>query len=261
MVFAVIGDYGLAGEGAAAVATLVKRWEPDFIITTGDNNYYHGEAESIDANIGQYYHDFIFPYAGEYGEGADTNRFFPSLGNHDYGTGSAAPYLEYFTLPGNERYYDFAWGPLHFFALNSDWREPDGIHRDSAQAAWLQAGLAAAAAPWKLVYMHVPPYSSGFHGPGVYMRWPFAEWGATAVLSGHDHHYERLEIDGIPYFVNGLGGGARYAVRTPVPGSLARFQGVHGAMRVEATETWITFAFITRDEEVVDTFTMTTGVE
>ena len=24
------------------------------------------------------------------------------------------------------------------------------------------------------------------------MRWPFAEWGASAVLSGHDHLYERV---------------------------------------------------------------------
>ena len=24
------------------------------------------------------------------------------------------PYLDYFTLPGNERYYDFTWGPVHF---------------------------------------------------------------------------------------------------------------------------------------------------
>lgn len=257
--FAVIGDYGLAGDGAAAVATLVKSWQPDFIITTGDNNYYYGEAETIDANVGQYYHDFIFPYAGDYGRGADLNRFFPSLGNHDYGTGNAQPYLDYFTLPGNERYYDFTWGPVHLFALNSDWREPDGIHSNSAQAAWLQAELAASAAPWKLVYMHVPPYSSGFHGSGLYTRWPYAEWGASAVLAGHDHHYERLTVGGIPYFVNGLGGGGRYAVRTPLPESQAHFQGVHGAMRVEATETHMTFEFITRDHEMVDTFTMTAG--
>ena len=37
--FAVIGDYGDAGQAELDVANLVKSWNPDFIITTGDNNY------------------------------------------------------------------------------------------------------------------------------------------------------------------------------------------------------------------------------
>jgi hypothetical protein len=236
---------------------MIKSWAVDFIITTGDNNYPNGAAETIDANIGQYYHDFISPYVGDYGQGAELNRFFPSLGNHDWQTEGAQPYLDYFTLPDNERYYDFTWGPVHLFALNSDWREPDGIGQDSLQAAWLQGELAASEAPWKVVYMHAPPYSSGFHGSTPVMRWPYAQWGATAVLAGHDHHYERLTIDGIPYFINGLGGGAQYAIATPLPGSEARFQGEYGAMLVEASQAWLTFQFITRYGEVIDTYQIT----
>src|SRR5215813_1931282 len=37
--FAVIGDYGSAGPDEAAVARLVRGWTPDFVVTTGDNNY------------------------------------------------------------------------------------------------------------------------------------------------------------------------------------------------------------------------------
>jgi hypothetical protein len=49
------------------------------------------------------------------------NRFFPTLGNHDYeGSQWNIPYLNFFTLPGNEIYYDFIWGPIHFFAIDSD---------------------------------------------------------------------------------------------------------------------------------------------
>ncbi|MEP7214048.1 MAG: hypothetical protein ABI791_13290 [Acidobacteriota bacterium] len=81
--FAVIGDYGHSGSGERDVSNLVHGWNPDFVITTGDNNYPDGKASTIDANIGQYYHDFIFPYVGTYGTGATTIRFFPSLGNHD----------------------------------------------------------------------------------------------------------------------------------------------------------------------------------
>jgi hypothetical protein len=253
VLFAAIGDYGLAGQPEADVAALIDSWGVDFVITLGDNNYPSGEAETIDSNVGQYYHAYIAPYTGEYGEGAPINRFFPTLGNHDWYTLGAQPYLDYFTLPDNERYYSFTWGPLELFALDSSEFEPDGFRRDSAQAAWLQAALAASQAPWKIVYFHMAPYTSGsLHGPTVWMRWPFEEWGASAVLSGHEHGYERLHIGGIPYFVNGLGGGAIYGFGDPVEGSQVRFNADWGAMRVEASADSILFQFITRLGEVVD---------
>jgi tartrate-resistant acid phosphatase type 5 len=254
--FAVIGDFGLVGEPARRVSEMVKRWDPDFIITTGDNNYPDGAYETIDDNIGQYYHEFIHPYKGSYGEGADTNRFFPSLGNHDYYTDNAAPYLAYFDLPGNGRYYDFTWGPVHLFAINANYQEPDGVGRSSVQAAWLRENLDASRLPWKIVYMHHPPYSSGHHGSIDWVRWPYKEWGATAVLSGHDHTYERLIVDGFPYFVNGLGGGARYSFRDPLPGSQVRFSDNHGAMLVTASPGHITFQFFTVDGLIVDEYTI-----
>ena len=76
-------------------------------------------------------------------------------------------YLDYFTLPGNERYYHFQWGLLEVFCLDSEIWEPDGIDVDSAQAAWLRGALAASTATWKLVALHTPPYSSGGHGSKV----------------------------------------------------------------------------------------------
>lgn len=93
--FAIIGDYGFSDLGPyeGDVAALVKNWNPDFIITTGDNNYDFGGEDTIDKNIGQYYHKFISPYFGAYGPGATVNRFFPSMGNHDWYTPGAAPYL------------------------------------------------------------------------------------------------------------------------------------------------------------------------
>ena len=81
--FGVIGDFGSGSTSERDVANLVKSWSPDFIITVGDNNYPDGAASTIDGNIGQFYHSFIYPYSGSYGAGAATNRFFPSLGNHD----------------------------------------------------------------------------------------------------------------------------------------------------------------------------------
>jgi hypothetical protein len=259
VVFAVIGDYGRAGDPAADVAALVKSRAPDLVLTTGDNNYPAGDWATIDANVGQYYHEFIHPYQGSYGEGAVENRFFPTLGNHDWDTAAAGPYLDYFTLPGNERYYDFVWGPVHFFAIDSDSREPDGVSSSSIQADWLREGLAAAEEPWKVVYMHHPAYSSAVHGSIAWMQWPFAEWGADAVLAGHDHVYERLEVDGLTYLISGLGGFGPYNFNTPLPGSLVRFNDDYGALFVEAMQDAITFQFVTRAGEVVDTFSLTEG--
>lgn len=233
---------------------MVLSWQPDFILTTGDNNYPSGSAETIDVNIGQFYHTYIYPYSGKYGEGARENRFFPTLGNHDWNTAQAQPYLDYFTLPGNERYYDFVWGPVHFFALDSDPREPDGVNSSSIQAVWLKERLAASESPWQIVYFHAPPYSSGLHGSVEWMRWPFAEWGADAVLTGHDHTYERILWDGIVYFVNGLGGGSRYPFSNIVDGSQVRYNLDYGAQLVEASPTFIRFQFFNRLGELVDEF-------
>jgi tartrate-resistant acid phosphatase type 5 len=257
--FAVIGDYGFQGQPALDVSNQVRSWNPDFIITVGDNNYSNGEAATIDHNIGQYYHDFIHPYLGSYGAGATVNRFFPSLGNHDWVAPGAQPYLDYFALPGNERYYEFVRGPVHFFAIDSDPREPDGVTSSSIQAAWLRGRLAASTATYKLVYFHHAPYSSGEHGPNLWMQWPFQAWGATAVLAGHDHTYERIIRGGFPYFVNGLGGRSLYAFSTPVEGSQVRYNSNFGAMLVNANAASITFQFITRSGALIDTYTINCG--
>ncbi|HRE11403.1 MAG TPA: metallophosphoesterase, partial [Ignavibacteria bacterium] len=132
--FAAIGDYGRwYTPGERLVSGMIHNWDPDFIITLGDNNYEYGADSTIDSNIGQFYHDFIFPYTGIFGTGVQFNKFFPSMGNHDWLTDSARPYIDYFQLPGNERYYDFVKGNIHFFVVNSDINEPDGITTGSPQ--------------------------------------------------------------------------------------------------------------------------------
>ena len=257
LLFAVIGDFGQAGDQEQAVADMVKSWDVDFILTTGDNNYPDGAADSIDTNIGQYYHEYIGNYTGKFGEGGEINRFFPSLGNHDWIAEGAEPYLDYFTLPGNERYYEISWPPVHLFVLDSDPQEPDGVGLSSAQAAWLQLALAASSDPLNLVIMHHPAFSSGMHGSSDWMQWPYAQWGADVVLAGHDHLYERLVEDGLLYLTNGLGGNpARYDFVNILPESQFRYNAQHGALRVQATSEWIRFEFINTYGEVVDQVTL-----
>jgi tartrate-resistant acid phosphatase type 5 len=254
--FAVIGDYGENNQAEHDVADLITNWKPDLIITTGDNNYPDGSRDTIDPAIGKYFHDYIFPYPGNPGDGSQENRFFPSLGNHDWISQKAQPYLDYFTLPGNERYYQFIRGPVAFFALDSDAHEPDGINQSSNQAGWLKEQLALSKASWNIIYFHHPPYSSGLHGSTDWMRWPFQEWGADLVLSGHDHTYERLVVDGLTYIVNGLGGANIYDFILPLPGSIIRFNQDYGAMLVFADVDRLHIQFITRTGELIDNVTL-----
>lgn len=258
--FAVVGDYGDNSQNEAQVATLINSWSVDFIITTGDNNYPSGKASTIDKNIGQYYHSYIFPYIGTFGSGSNSNRFWPALGNHDWDSGTVQAYLDYFTLPGNERYYTFVRGPVQCFVVDSDNREPDGVTSTSKQALWLKAQLAASTSPWKIVYMHHPPYSScSKHGSTLELQWPYQSWGAIAVMSGHDHTYERLVIDGFPYFVNGIGGNRLYSFGTPLSGSQVRYNANSGAMLVDATDNNIVFKCFSITGALVDSFEMNLG--
>lgn len=254
--FVAIGDYGWSGEAERQTSELVAGLQPDLVITTGDNNYPIGSAATIDENIGQYFSDFIYPYRGSYGSSATENRFFPSLGNHDWGTPGAQPYLDYFTLPGNERYYEFVRGNVHFFAIDSDYREPDGITADSAQATWLRRQLAASSAAFRVVYMHHPPYSSGPHGDTEQLKWPYAAWGADLVVAGHDHCYERMSKDGITYVVSGLGGASIYSFNGEVEGSVARYNDQYGVTVFEADDRELSIAFISIDGELVDQATL-----
>jgi hypothetical protein len=147
-------------------------------------------------------------------------------------------------------------GLVHFYVVDSDDHEPDGLTPDSKQGMWLKETLAApTTACYKVVYFHHPPYSSGDYGVPR-MRWPFAQWGADVVMSGHDHTYERLSVDGIPYFVNGLGGANRFGFNIIDPHSQFRFNQDWGAMFVRATKQSITYEFYEADGGKMDSFTV-----
>jgi hypothetical protein len=251
--FAVIGDFGTGNEDARAVSQLVKKLEPEFIVTVGDNIY--GADMSPDNAVGQFYAPFIGNYRGLHGLGSDANRFFPALGNHDWRDIGLDTYLGYFDFPrstsGNRRYYDFIKGPVHFFVLDSDELEPDGRTSTSTQAQWLKREMSKSITPWQVIVMHEPPFSTGGeYGGAEVMQWPFEDWGADAVLSGHEHHYERLMKDAnddgraIPYFVNGSGGAKLYSFnKSTNPDSAYRYDDDFGAMIIEATDSSLKFEF------------------
>lgn len=241
---AIIGDYGeTTADGffpVDRVGPMMRSWDPDFIVSLGDNNYVLGQASTIDANIGKNFGDYIYPKgtspnSGDYpypSTAPTNNRFFPVLGNHDYGDiandfeptvdniSNSQPYLDYLTpaltqgsapinlyntnikLPDGSdfsetptiRYFDFVRGAVHFFMIDNCPATPYGRDADGIQGQWLQAQLAASTAPWKIVCFHEPPYTSGTGGgEQTVARWPFQAWGADVVLVGHVHNYERMD--------------------------------------------------------------------
>ena len=151
--FATIGDYGDGSANEGFVSSLVYGWNPDFIITMGDNRY---RATDFDETVGQFYCDSLTDAgSGAFCPGGNSvsNAFFPSLGNHDYTDGAGLDeYLDYFTLPGSdvatsdtsgsERYYDFIRGSVHSFVIDSQGALNSASDK-TAQKNWLQAQLVA----------------------------------------------------------------------------------------------------------------------
>ncbi|HWO20490.1 MAG TPA: metallophosphoesterase, partial [Kofleriaceae bacterium] len=193
--FLAFGDSGGGGADQRALAKQMLSVPYDLIVHTGDIAY-------DDGTIGQY-EDNVF---GIYAPLFQHLPFFPASGNHDYRTLSAAPFRAVFALPGtdNEKWYSYDWGRVHFVALDT---ESDY----ATQARWLDADLAATARPWKIVYFHKPPFSSGSHGSDAALRSAlapvFEQHRVQLVLAGHDHNYERVRPqNGVAYVVTGGGG-------------------------------------------------------
>jgi tartrate-resistant acid phosphatase type 5 len=60
----------------------------------------------------------------------------------------------------------------------------------------------------------------------------------------------------VVYLVNGLGGGSRYRLEEPVPGSRVRYNIEHGALLVEADTDELTMSFISVSEQLIDASTL-----
>jgi len=291
LVFAVVGDFGDEGSFEKKLSGEIKSWNPEFIVTCGDNDYVTDgrKFDGFDTGIGRYFHEYIFNYHGVHGEGSTTWRFFPAIGDHD-GNDWDTPfsidnYLDFFSLPNQElpggfntrhgRYYQFRKGNVHVFVLNTwDWStaEPDGADKNSNQSQWLQEQATSSDALFKIVISHWPPYGSNKHwhtGDSRHlMDWNWKEIGIDIIFSGNDHGYEKIVLpeefeygnvnnEGV-YAITSAGGGADiYHHSEPYhPGSEERYAG-YGASKITVTGRSLTHEFITQNGEVIDTWTIT----
>ena len=91
---------------------------------------------------------------------------------------------------------------------------------DGPQMSWLVDELTAVGADEGLAYaivaFHRPFFTFSRSSPNLatreYLHALFVEHGVPLVLTGHNHCYERFEVDGITYVVDGGGGAFLYDV-------------------------------------------------
>lgn len=184
--------------------------QPEFVINTGDlvtdGTKYELWAE-----------EFFKPAASL----MRNVPLYPCLGNHEK---QAEHYFNFFSLPGNERWYSFDWGNAHFICLDTN----VDYGPESEQYKWLVRDLETSEmAAWKFVYYHHPMYSSNPKRKAQRQRVRdalqdlFFRHGVDMVFNGHDHFYLRTrpmvklsEPKGGPiiHVVSGGGGAPMYDV-------------------------------------------------
>ncbi len=198
--FAVIGDNGTGEqpefEVAGQMARFLKVVKYDFVVMDGDNIYGGHKASDFQQKFEQ-------PYQPLLDAGV---KFYASLGNHD------DPDIErnykLYNM-GGQRYYSFQKGDVDFFALDSNYMDPQ-------QLAWIESKLKGSTAKWKICFFHHPMFTAAtYHGPDLDLRKQlmplFTKYGVNLVLSGHEHVYERLKPQsGLYLFVLGNSGELRF---------------------------------------------------
>jgi len=245
---AAAGDIGAEGGPSDAnvqTAALIEDLTPDAVLTLGDNQYEDGELD-----------EFLDSYDLTWGRLKDIT--YPTPGNHEYGSGDAEGYFDYFGDAANppDGYYSFDLGNWHLVAVNSnDFSEE--------QLAWIRNDLRSDGHPCELAYWHEPRWSSGDrHGSDSDMArfWRImVHEGVDVVLNAHDHVYERFakmnaagaeDLAGVREFVVGTGGASLYGFDDPETGSKVRIA-QYGVLTMVLEDLGYSWEFLKADDGMV----------
>jgi len=240
--FVAMGDMGTGDASQYEVAKQMvasrARFPFDFVIMLGDNIY--GSHHPND-----FTQKFELPYKPMLDAGV---KFYAALGNHD------DPNDERLYKPfnmGGERYYAFKKGDVAFFALDSNYMDPN-------QLSWIDQNLQNTKSKWKICYFHHPLYNEGrSHGPDLDLRTQltplFKRYGVNLVLSGHEHVYERIKPqDNIYYLV--LGNSAKLMSKDLKSSDQMQkgFDSDRGFMLIEIGGDKLYFQVISRTGQTID---------
>ncbi|MHA1786414.1 MAG: metallophosphoesterase [Candidatus Helarchaeota archaeon] len=147
---------------------------------------------------------------------ASTHPYMVSIGNHEtieWGGDLGVRYSEFMLFPYKELYYAYNYSNTCFISLDLDIGSYLNRHVISQeQINWLNQTLIQANSSkninWIIASWHVPPFSSIGDNEEIKAKIiPLIEmYKVDLVICAHHHDYERFEINGIPYIVNGGGG-------------------------------------------------------
>lgn len=240
VLFVALGDFGSGDSNQKRVAESIAEIDPDWFISLGDNVYSQAGYEEL---VGKYYGEFI-----------DSLRFLPATGNHDYKEGIAS-FDNYFGTSKSTRYYSKSISKdIDVFVLDSQ-AALNSEKSMKLQKAWLRESVKQSNAKFKIVVLHHPPFSSGAeHGSNPEFQWNFAKLGITAVISGHEHLYERLQIAGVQYLVSGAGGRDLYECGRPIAGLEKCIDGRFGALFFTPDGEFLLVEFRAANGRVLDSF-------
>ncbi len=255
--FAAVGD-PQSGPHWKDVAAAIERARPDFVIILGDL-VGRGRVES------EWRDEFWAPAKSLLA----TTPTYPILGNHD---NNAPIFGEIFHTPdgGEGRSSNWAQAIGDVLVVGIDGQQSFRAGTDNH--AWLERTLALSEARFIFLCSHYPPWSSAKHGAdsasGKAREWT-AEQGrqiimpllrqhhATAMLTGHEHSYERNEPPGGVSHVTTAGGGlgarrktSRAAEQNPYSVVFDRRQ--HFCL-FEVTPEKCTMTAVATDGSVIDT--------
>jgi hypothetical protein len=173
----------------------------------------------------------------------------PTPGNHEW-PNHGAGYDPYFgmraPLTGGGHWFSFNVGGWHFVSLNSE--EPIGEGSD--QLNWLRSDIASQPGDCTIAYMHKPRFTDGFFA-GKYETLLAPAWGAlsgraVALISAHDHNYQRFHpVDGVTQLVVGTGGHGFHAVTTPTARLAAYSDNAYGALHLTVNPGRADYEFVT----------------
>jgi predicted phosphodiesterase len=255
--FAAFGDFGQATRAQYAVARALNKWNPTLVLLLGDLVYPKGAEADYDKK-------YFKPYA----KILPRIPFFPAIGNHDYGNyrvrlkKAKRRFREaYERIHQRPRYYSFDAGDVHFVSLDNNYEgygiaAAAPIRRGSAQWRWLDDDLARSRRKWKVLFLHVPIYTSSKHGDHAALRKALEpllkKHGVDLVLQGHNHHYERTAQIGAPLYITaGTGGGGLYPIKKKASWS-KKILVEYGFVGITVTTQRLRLEFINTEGQTLD---------
>lgn len=257
--FAVVGDLG-DGPAQQRVAAALEAASAQFALLTGDVAFPDGSEA-----------DYAARYFPVYAKTIASIAFFPAVGDVDYGDawlasrGERRFYEGYARAFKKSKYYSFDSGPVHFVSIDTNQAYHVGgaepLELGSPQLRWLDRDLRESRAPWKIVFMHVPLYSTRRrHGDNAWLRAQlqpiFSRRGVDLAFAGHENVYQRSKLlNGTVYVTVGTGGAP---LARPSRGAdwLDKEVVAHGLAVVEADTASLSLVFYDDNGQPRDAVTM-----